>query len=74
MFYWYFWTGTISSFVQPQRDLKCVCFSNNNDILGSFRFAGWDPGRRLGLQCSSGPISDPVPDPRLVSVLDHCSW
>ena len=40
-----------------------ICFSVFNiRILGSCRFAGRDLGRRLGLECSDGPVSDPVPD------------
>lgn len=37
------------------------------------RFTGGHPGCGLGLQCSHGPLQDPVPNPGLVGLLDNRS-
>lgn len=42
-------------------------------FFGSYRFTGWYLGCCLGLQCTCGPIQNPVPDSGLLSLLDNCS-
>lgn len=64
-------------FIKHLWNLKCfVMFFSVfvNSILGFYRFTGWHLGCCLGLQCTYGPIQDPVPDSGLFSLLDHCSW